>query len=126
MKLKKRIINKFGSIHKNIKDDSAIINHFFKKIKKEVLKLIPNKRLVSGIKPTGDLTLGNYIGVLKPFLYLQQNLKNFDFYLFIADLHALTFYQEPQTLKQQIKKIAALYLAAGINPEKIKSEAKRS
>lgn len=84
-----------------------------------MIKLIPNKRLVSGIKPTGDLTLGNYIGVLKPLLYLQQNLKNFDFYLFIADLHALTFYQEPQTLKQQIKKIAALYLATGLDPEKI-------
>jgi tryptophanyl-tRNA synthetase len=74
---------------------------------------------VSGIKPTGDLTLGNYIGILQPLLYLQQNLKHFDFYLFIADLHALTFYQEPQKLKIQIKKIAALYLAAGLNHDKI-------
>ncbi|WP_434062265.1 tryptophan--tRNA ligase [Candidatus Phytoplasma solani] len=77
------------------------------------------KRLVSGIKPTGELTLGNYIGVLQPLLFLQKYLKNFDFYLFIADLHALTFYQEPVQLKKQIKKVAALYLAAGLEPEKI-------
>ncbi|AGL90256.1 Tryptophanyl-tRNA synthetase [Candidatus Phytoplasma australiense] len=77
------------------------------------------KRLVSGIKPTGDLTLGNYIGVLQPLLFLQKNLKNFDFYLFIADLHALTFYQEPSQLKKQIKKVAALYLASGLDPKKI-------
>ncbi|CCP88353.1 Tryptophan--tRNA ligase [Candidatus Phytoplasma solani] len=81
--------------------------------------MIQKKRLVSGIKPTADLTLGNYIGVLQPLLQLQKNFKNFEFYLFIADLHALTFYQEPEKLKREIKKVAALYLASGLEPDKI-------
>ncbi|MBS2126500.1 tryptophan--tRNA ligase ['Fragaria x ananassa' phyllody phytoplasma] len=77
------------------------------------------KKLVAGIKPTGNLTLGNYIGVLQPLLDLQKKLKNFDFYLFIADLHALTFYQDPQKLKKKIKEVAALYLATGLDVDKI-------
>ena len=48
------------------------------------------KRIVSGIKPTGTLTLGNYIGAISQFVKLQKSMPEDEFYLFIADLHALT------------------------------------
>ncbi len=77
------------------------------------------KRLVSGIKPTGSLTLGNYIGALKQFVKLQDELVDTEFFIFIADLHAITTLQERQALKKNIKSIAALYFACGLDPEKV-------
>jgi tryptophanyl-tRNA synthetase len=77
------------------------------------------KRLVSGIKPTGSLTLGNYIGALRQFVKLQDELEDTEFFIFIADLHAITTPQERQSLKKNIKSIAALYIACGLNPEKV-------
>ena len=77
------------------------------------------KRLVSGIKPTGSLTLGNYIGALKQFVKLQDELVDTEFFIFIADLHAITTLQERQALKKNIKSIAALYIACGLDPEKV-------
>lgn len=76
------------------------------------------KRIVSGIKPTGTLTLGNYIGAIKQFVLLQQSMPEDEFFLFIADLHALTTPQEPSELRKRIKEIAGMYLACGLNPEK--------
>ncbi len=77
------------------------------------------KRLVSGIKPTGQLTLGNYIGALKQFVALQDELEDTEFFIFIADLHAITTPQKRQDLKKNIKSIAALYMACGLDPEKV-------
>jgi len=72
-------------------------------------------RILSGIKPTGQLTLGNYIGALKNFKDFQSKGECF---IFIADLHALTLPIEPETLKNNSKDIAAFYLASGLDPKK--------
>ncbi|MBU0997168.1 MAG: tryptophan--tRNA ligase [Firmicutes bacterium] len=76
------------------------------------------KRIVSGIKPTGTLTIGNYIGAIKQFVALQKAMPEDEFFLFIADLHALTTPQEPAELRQRIKEIAGMYLACGLDPER--------
>jgi tryptophanyl-tRNA synthetase len=73
-------------------------------------------RILSGIKPTGTLTLGNYIGAIKRFVELQQARPEDEFYLFIADLHAITVPQEPSEMRKRTKEIAGMYLAAGIDP----------
>ena len=77
------------------------------------------KRLVSGIKPTGQLTLGNYIGALRQFVKLQDELEDTEFFIFIADLHAITTPQDKIELRKNIRSIAALYLACGLDPEKV-------
>ncbi|MCK9235957.1 MAG: tryptophan--tRNA ligase [Acholeplasmataceae bacterium] len=77
------------------------------------------KRLVSGIKPTGELTLGNYIGALKQFVALQNELPDTEFFIFIADLHAITTPQEKLALRKNIRSVAALYLACGLNPDRV-------
>ncbi|MCI7797472.1 MAG: tryptophan--tRNA ligase [Mollicutes bacterium] len=73
------------------------------------------KRSLSGIKPTGNLTLGNYIGALKNFKKYQGDYENF---IFIADLHALTLPIDPVELRNNTKDIVAFYIAAGLDPEK--------
>ena len=77
------------------------------------------KTLVSGIQPTGKLTLGNYIGALRQFVKLQDELKDTEFFIFIADLHAITTPQDRQELKKNIRSVAALYIACGLDPEKV-------
>lgn len=73
-------------------------------------------RLISGIKPTGDLTLGNYIGALKNFVKLQND---YDAYYFVADLHGLTMGSvDPKVNKQAREEIVAMYIACGLDPEK--------
>lgn len=72
------------------------------------------KRIISGIKPTGNLTLGNYLGALKNFKKVQGDDETF---LFIADLHALTLPIDPTELRENSRKIAGYYLAAGVNPK---------
>ncbi|NCS98634.1 tryptophan--tRNA ligase [Candidatus Parcubacteria bacterium] len=74
------------------------------------------KKLVSGIKPTGTLHLGNYFGALKQFVDLQNE---YDSNIFIADFHALTTIQEKEVLEKNIINIATDYLAAGIDPNKV-------
>lgn len=74
------------------------------------------KKLVSGIKPTGILHLGNYFGALKQFVDLQDE---YDSNIFIADFHALTTIQDKETLEENIINIATDYLAAGIDPKKV-------
>lgn len=71
--------------------------------------------ILSGIKPTGQLTLGNYIGAIKNFARVQNEGEAF---LFIADLHALTLPIEPADLNKNSRDIAAYYLAAGLDPKK--------
>jgi tryptophanyl-tRNA synthetase len=73
--------------------------------------------LVSGIKPSGQLHIGNYLGALKNFVDLQ-NSEKYECYFFIADLHAITEPQKPKELSSAIIDITASYLAAGINPKK--------
>ena len=73
------------------------------------------KRMLSGIKPTGQLTLGNYIGAIKQMQKLQDQYES---YLFVADLHALTVPQDPNELRRRIKDFLALYIACGIDPKK--------
>ena len=73
------------------------------------------KKMLSGIKPTGQLHLGNYIGALRNFVKYQDD---YDLYVFIANLHCVTFYQEPKALRKNLKDAIALYLACGLDPEK--------
>ncbi len=73
------------------------------------------KRLLTGLKPTGDLTLGNYIGAIMQMVKRQEE---FDSYLFVADLHAITISQPPEELRRRIKEFIALYIACGIDPKK--------
>ena len=71
--------------------------------------------VVSGIRSTGNLHLGNYYGALSKFISIQDN---YDCNFFIADLHALTTNPEPQQLHANVKNILAEYLAAGLDPDK--------
>ena len=74
------------------------------------------ERILTGIKPTGQLTLGNYIGVLK---HLSKEVERGECFYFIADLHALTLPIEPEVLRQNSIDLACFYLAAGLDPEKV-------
>lgn len=74
------------------------------------------KRCLSGIKPTGALTLGNYIGAIRQFVALQDE---YEMFIFIANLHALTVKQDPKELKKNTKDLIALYLACGLDPQKV-------
>ena len=76
-------------------------------------------RLVSGIKPTGELTLGNYIGAIKQLVKRQDELKDTEFFIFIADLHAITTPQDKRLLRKRVKEIAAMYVACGLDPNKV-------
>ncbi|SEC65442.1 tryptophan--tRNA ligase [Paenibacillus sp. GP183] len=73
------------------------------------------KRVLSGIQPSGQLTIGNYIGALSKFVKLQHDNRCF---FMIVDLHAITQPQEPEALREQSESVSALYLAAGIDPSK--------
>jgi len=73
-------------------------------------------RILSGIQASGSLHLGNYLGALKKFADMQT-LEAERFYM-IANLHAITVWQEPEKLLAQTREIAACYLAAGVTPEK--------
>lgn len=72
------------------------------------------KRMLSGIKPTGELTIGNYIGAIRQFVTMQKEYESF---VFVADLHALTIYNDPKELKAKIRSIIGLYLACGLDPK---------
>ena len=73
------------------------------------------KKILTGLKPTGDLTLGNYIGSIKQMMKLQDE---YDSYIFVADLHALTIPQDPKELRDRIKRFIAMYIACGLDPNK--------
>lgn len=75
--------------------------------------------VLSGIKPTGIPTLGNYLGALKNFVKLQNERTEDKFLFFIADLHAITVPQNPAELRANIKNLAALYLACGLNKDNL-------
>ncbi|MBQ3385453.1 MAG: tryptophan--tRNA ligase [Erysipelotrichaceae bacterium] len=73
------------------------------------------KRMLSGIKPTGEMTLGNYIGALRNFVKYQDD---YELYVFIANLHCITVPIEPKELRKNLKDAIAVYLACGLDPEK--------
>ncbi|MCA1039527.1 tryptophan--tRNA ligase [Bacillus infantis] len=73
------------------------------------------KTIFSGIQPSGTLTLGNYIGAMKQFVELQNE---YNCYFCIVDQHAITVQQDRMELRKNIRSLAALYLAVGIDPEK--------
>ncbi|HEX3437588.1 MAG TPA: tryptophan--tRNA ligase [Pseudacidobacterium sp.] len=76
----------------------------------------PLKRVLSGMRPTGKLHLGNYMGALKNWVRIQDE---YECYYFIADLHALTTdYADPSMIKQNTLDVALDFLAAGLDPEK--------
>ena len=64
------------------------------------------KRLVSGIQPSGHLTLGNYLGAIKQFIALQEELSDTEFFIFIADLHAITVTQDKTQFKKKHQKLS--------------------
>lgn len=72
------------------------------------------KRLVTGIRPTGELHLGNYYGALKNVVTLQENYEAF---YFIPDIHSLTTHPNPNDLSRNVIETAKDYLAAGLNPD---------
>jgi len=73
------------------------------------------KRMLSGIKPTGQLTLGNYIGALRNFVKYQDD---YEMVVFIANLHCITEYQDPADLRKNLTDCVALYIACGLDPNR--------
>lgn len=73
------------------------------------------KVIFSGIQPSGQLTIGNYLGALKNWVKLQDE---YDCFYCIVDMHAITVKQEPKDLRQRTLEVLAIYIAAGIDPEK--------
>jgi len=73
------------------------------------------KKVLTGLQPTGVITLGNYIGAIQQMKVYQEQYES---YMFIADLHSITIPQEPEELRKNIRSLVALYIACGIDPEK--------
>ena len=71
-------------------------------------------RVLSGIQPSGNLTIGNYLGALKQWVEVQQD---YDCFYCVVDLHAITVMQDPAELRQKTRESTAMYIAAGIDPE---------
>ncbi len=77
--------------------------------------LAPKKRMVSGIKPSGDMTLGSYLGAVK---HWAERAEEYDCFYFMADLHAITVRQDPAALRRRSLEQLAQYIACGLDPEK--------
>ena len=73
------------------------------------------ERVLSGVQPSGALHLGNYLGALKKFVRLQEA---HDTFVFVADMPAITVWQDPAPLAAQTREIVAAYLASGLDPKK--------
>ena len=73
------------------------------------------EKVVSGIRPTGNLHLGNYFGAVKSFVKMQND---YDCLFFVADWHSLTTHPKPEDIRQSAKTVMAEYLACGIDPAK--------
>ena len=76
-----------------------------------------SKKIFSGVQPTGNLHLGNYLGAIKNFVELNNNKDNQCIFC-VVDLHAITVKQDPKELKQNIRETAATFIASGIDPNK--------
>ena len=75
------------------------------------------KKIFSGVQPTGNLHLGNYLGAIKNFVELNNDAEN-DCIFCVVDLHAITVKQDPSKLRDNIRETVATFIACGINPEK--------
>ena len=75
------------------------------------------KKIFSGVQPTGNLHLGNYLGAIKNFVELNNDDKN-DCIFCVVDLHAITVKQDPKELRNNIRETVATFVASGIDPEK--------
>lgn len=73
------------------------------------------KKLLTGLKPSGELTLGSLIGGISGSV---KNQDKYDSYIFVPDMHAITVEQDPKLLHERIRKNVALYIACGLDPEK--------
>ncbi len=75
-------------------------------------------RIVSGIQPTNVPTLGNYLGAMRNFVKMQNEMQDADILVFVADLHSITVPRDKAELKKNIKTLSALYLATGLDPNR--------
>ena len=73
------------------------------------------KKIFSGVQPTGNLHLGNYLGAIKNFVELQNEKEN-ECIFCVVDLHAITVKQDPKELKKNIRETVATFIACGIDP----------
>lgn len=73
------------------------------------------ERVLSGVRSTGNLHLGNYFGAVKNFIQMQEN---YECYFFIANLHALTTHPDPELLKKSVRATLVEYVACGLDPDK--------
>ncbi len=73
-------------------------------------------RLLTGLQPSGNLTIGNYVGGIKQ---ITDYADNYDTYLFVPDLHAITVRQDPALLRKRVREVVGIYLACGVDPEKV-------
>lgn len=73
------------------------------------------KRILTGLKPSGELTLGSLIGGINGTIKMQNE---YDSFIFVPDMHSITVRQDPKLLKERIKKNVALYIACGVDPDK--------
>ncbi len=78
-------------------------------------EIVQKKRMLSGIKPSGDLTLGSYLGAVKNW---AERAEEYDCFYFMADLHAITVRQNPADLRRRTLEQLAQYIACGLDPEK--------
>ena len=76
-----------------------------------------SKKIFSGVQPTGNLHLGNYLGAIKNFVKLNDEKENKCIFC-VVDLHAITVKQNPEELKNNIRKTVATFIACGIEPKK--------
>ena len=75
----------------------------------------PSNRILSGVQPSGDLHLGNYLGAIKNFVALQ---KDYECFFCVVDLHAITVWQDPKKIKKKTREVIASFIASGIDPKK--------
>ncbi len=78
------------------------------------------KRIVSGIQPTGNLHLGNYLGAIRNWVRMQDEvaIEGGDCFFFLADLHAITVHNDPRELARNVRAMAAALIASGVDPER--------
>ena len=76
------------------------------------------KKIFSGVQPTGNLHLGNYLGAIKNFVELNNEKEN-ECIFCVVDLHAITVKQDPNKLRNNIRETVATFIASGIDPKKV-------